>query len=274
MSQSGTTQDGTSEPSRAPLNQASLASRLPAGWQLTVVAETGSTNADLLAAAERGAGDRSVLVAELQTSGRGRLDRGWASPAGAGLTVSVLLRPPVPNASWGWLPLIAGLALSRSLGEQARLKWPNDLVMGAEQAKVAGILGESSGEAVVLGIGLNVSTTADELPVPSATSLELQGHSTLDRGQLLVNLLLGLEAELTRWYDAGGDAVAAGLAEDYRARCATIGSEVSVQLPDGATAGSAVAVDDLGRLVVQPAEGGEPIVVAAGDVTHIRPVTR
>lgn len=259
-----------SEPSRAPLDQAAVAALLPAGWQLEVVAETGSTNADLLARPD--APDRSVLVAELQTSGRGRLDRGWQSPAGAGLTVSVLLRPSAPKAGWGWLPLIAGLALSRSLGEQARLKWPNDLVMGPDQAKVAGILGESGSDAVVLGIGLNVSTTAGELPVPTASSLSLQGYSTLDRGQLLANLLIGLDAELARWYAHDGDAVAAGLAEDYRARCVTIGSEVSVQLPERAEQGRAVAVDDLGRLVVQPAGGGEPISVAAGDVTHIRPV--
>jgi BirA family biotin operon repressor/biotin-[acetyl-CoA-carboxylase] ligase len=252
------------------LAQAAVAALLPAGWQLEVVAETGSTNADLLA--RQDAPDRSVLVAELQTSGRGRLDRGWQSPRGAGLTVSVLLRPPTPKAGWGWLPLLAGLALSRSLGEQARLKWPNDLVMGTDQAKVAGILGESSTDAVVLGIGVNVSTRTDELPVPTASSLALQGYSTLDRGQLLANLLIGLDAELTRWYAHDGDAVAAGLAEDYRARCVTIGSEVRVQLPDRIERGRAVAVDDLGRLMVQPAGGGEPISVAAGDVTHIRPV--
>jgi BirA family biotin operon repressor/biotin-[acetyl-CoA-carboxylase] ligase len=264
------TEAGTTASSRAPLDQAGIAAQLPAGWQLEVVAETGSTNADLLAAAQRGAPDRSARVAELQIHGRGRLDRGWQSPAGAGLTVSVLLRPPVPAAGWGWLPLIAGLALSRSLGEQARLKWPNDLVMGPEQAKVAGILGETGGDAVVLGIGLNVSTTAEELPVPTASSLALQGYPTLDRAQLLVNLLFGLDAELTRWYAADGDAVAAGVAEDYRARCATLGSDVQVELPGGGTErGRAEAVDDSGRLVVR-ASGGESITIAAGDVTHIR----
>ncbi|HEU5270514.1 MAG TPA: biotin--[acetyl-CoA-carboxylase] ligase [Jatrophihabitans sp.] len=266
------TEGAGTEPSRAPLDQAAVAEQLPAGWRLEVVAETGSTNADLLAAADRGAADRSLLVAELQTSGRGRLDRGWQSPTGAGLTVSVLLRPPVPPAGWGWLPLIAGLALSRSLGEQARLKWPNDLVMGPEQAKVAGILGETGTDVAVLGIGLNVSTTAAELPVPSASSLALQGYPTLDRGQLLVNLVRALDAELARWYAADGDATRVGLADDYRARCATLGSEVQVDLPGGGTErGRAEAVDDSGRLVVRPA-GGEPMAVAAGDVTHIRAV--
>lgn len=260
------------ESSRAPLQQSAIAAQLPGGWHLEVVAETGSTNADLLAAAGGGAPDRSVRVAELQTSGRGRLDRGWQSPAGAGLTVSVLLRPPVPATSWGWLPLIAGLALSQSIGEQALLKWPNDLVMGPDRAKVAGILGEADGNAAVIGIGLNVSTSADELPVPTASSLALQGHRTLDRATLLIGLVWRLDAELGRWYAADGDAVRSGLAEDYRARCATIGSDVQVELPSGQPVrGRATAVDDSGRLVVRPADG-EPIAVAAGDVTHIRAV--
>jgi BirA family biotin operon repressor/biotin-[acetyl-CoA-carboxylase] ligase len=258
--------------SRAPLEQSAIAAQLPGGWHLEVVGETGSTNADLLAAAGGAAPDRSVRVAELQNSGRGRLDRGWQSPAGAGLTVSVLLRPPVPAVNWGWLPLIAGLALSQSIGEQARLKWPNDLVMGPDQGKVAGILGETSGAAAVIGIGLNVSTTAAELPVPTASSLALQGHQLLDRARLLVGLVWRLDAELGRWYAADGNAVASGHAEAYRARCATIGSDVQVELPGGETVrGRATAVDDSGRLVVQPADG-EPIAVAAGDVTHIRPV--
>jgi BirA family biotin operon repressor/biotin-[acetyl-CoA-carboxylase] ligase len=264
------TEDAQTESSRAPLDQSAIAAQLPAGWQLEVVAETGSTNADLLAAAGRGAPDRSVRVAELQTSGRGRLDRDWQSPAGAGLTVSVLLRPPVPATSWGWLPLIAGLALSQSIDEQALLKWPNDLVMGPDQGKVAGILGETGGDAAVIGIGLNVSSSAAELPVPTATSLALQGYRTLDRARLLIGLVRRLDAELGRWYAADGDAVKAGLADDYRARCATIGTDVQVELPGGDTVrGRAAAVDDSGRLEVRPA-GGEPILVAAGDVTHIR----
>ncbi|HTZ44826.1 MAG TPA: biotin--[acetyl-CoA-carboxylase] ligase [Jatrophihabitans sp.] len=254
---------------RAPLDQAALAAELPPGWQLSVVPETGSTNADLIAAAGRGAPGRTARVAELQTAGRGRLDRGWQSPTGAGLTVSVLLRPPVPPTSWGWLPLLAGLALCRAIGDRAELKWPNDVLMGPEQAKVAGILGESTGEAVVLGMGINVSTTAAELPVPTASSLALQGV-VLSRGRLLVELLTGLEAVLSRWYATDGDAVLAGLAEEYRARSATIGSRVRVQLPDGVVAGLATSVDDSGRLVITP-DDGESFAVAAGDVTHLRP---
>jgi BirA family biotin operon repressor/biotin-[acetyl-CoA-carboxylase] ligase len=262
------------QPDRTPLDAALLAARLPPGWQLEVVAETGSTNADLLAAAGRDAADHSVLVAELQTSGRGRLDRGWQSPAGAGLTVSVLVRPGVPVPRWGWLPLLAGLALSRSVGADSGLKWPNDLVMGARENKVAGILVQAASGAAVIGMGINVSTQRTELPVPTASSLLLQGRADLSRAELLIRLLTELDAGLARWIRAGGDAEAAGLAAEYRERCVTLGQQVMVRLPSGPRRGTAVAVDSDGRLVLQPTDGeqgGAPLVVSAGDVTHVRP---
>lgn len=258
--------------SRALLDVDRLGRQLPTGWSLQVVAETGSTNADLLAAAEAGAPDRTVLAAEVQTAGRGRLDRSWQSPAGAGLTVSVLLRPTTPTETWGWLPLLAGLALARTV--DAELKWPNDVLLGPDGLKLAGILAQSSSGAVVVGLGVNVSTTADELPVSTATSLVLQGNSVTDRGEVLVRLIEALDAELARWQAADGDAVAAGLATDYRARCVTIGSAVRVERPSGALLGRAVAVDDTGRLLVQSDAGGEPVAVSAGDVTHVRPQNR
>ncbi len=260
--------------SRAALDADQLAPRLPAGWTLRTVAETGSTNADLLALAATGGADRSVLVAEAQTAGRGRLDRSWLSPVGAGLTVSVLVRPTTPTQTWGWLPLLAGLALAEVV--DADLKWPNDVLLGRDGHKLAGILAQSSQSAgaVVLGLGVNVSTTEAELPVSTATSLTLQGHPLTDRAELLVRLIAALDAELARWQQGDGDAVACGLATAYRARCVTIGSEIRVEQPSGPLSGRAVAVDDAGRLLVQSAAGGEPVAVSAGDVTHVRPRTR
>lgn len=145
--------------------------------EIRVVRQTGSTNADLLSAARDGASEGLVLVAEFQTAGRGRLDRGWASPPGAGLTFSVLLRPRgVPSALLGWIPLLAGVAagsaVRSSTGVDIRLKWPNDLL--ADERKLGGILAESWADAVVVGIGLNVSNGPDELPGPAATSLALE----------------------------------------------------------------------------------------------------
>lgn len=268
------------EQSRRPLDADAVTARLAGRWLVEGVAETGSTNADLLAAAGTGAPAGTVLVAELQSGGRGRLGRSWTSPTGAGLTCSVLLRPAPPVPTWGWLPLLTGLALSRTLGSAARLKWPNDVLFGADGGKVAGILVQSgdlaqSGDsaqagAVVVGMGLNVSTGRDELPVETATSLLLEGHRELDRAELLVAFLSRFDGLYTAWQAHGGDALASGLAEGYRAACATLGTEVSVELGSRTLLGTAMDVDLDGRLLVRPAEGGAPVAVAAGDVTHVR----
>jgi len=236
-----------------------------------VLASTGSTNTDLLVAATTGAPDRSVLAAELQTGGRGRLDRGWTSPSQAGLTFSLLLRPAAPVSSWGWLPLLAGLALRRTIGRGAALKWPNDLLLGPDDGKVAGILAQAGEGAVVIGIGLNVTLTAAELPVPTATSLMLQGAGQLDRTVLLTGFLTEFDAVLARWQ---GDAESSGLAVEYRDGCRTIGQQVSVQLPDRLVTGRALDVDLAGRLLLQPDNGDPVMPIAAGDVTHTRPISR
>src|SRR5215470_17590410 len=146
----------------------------PGLWrEVRVVEETGSTNADLLAEAQAGAGEGLVLVAEAQTAGRGRMGRRWISPLRRALTFSVLLRPAVPAGLLGWTPLLAGVAvasaLERTAGVDARLKWPNDVL--ADGAKIAGILAERWGNAVVIGTGINVLQQRSELPVPTATSL-------------------------------------------------------------------------------------------------------
>lgn len=239
--------------------------------RVTVVEESPSTNAVLLE--DSSAPDRTVLLAELQTAGRGRLDRTWTSPRGAGLTLSVLLRPPVPLPVWGWLPLLAGVALHEAVvsatGVPAGLKWPNDLLAGPELRKAAGILAQSSGDVAVIGIGLNVSTTADELPVPTATSLALAGADEVDRTELAVAILRRLDARAAQWADVGGDAEACGLAAAYRDACRTLGSDVRVTLGDGdALEGRAVGIDGTGRLLVRTAAGER--TVGAGDVEHVR----
>ncbi|GAY10022.1 biotin--[acetyl-CoA-carboxylase] ligase [Pseudonocardia sp. N23] len=250
--------------------------------RVELVAETGSTNADLLVAAAAGAPDRSVLVAERQTSGRGRLARSWESPPGAGLTVSVLWRPEgVPADRFGWLPMLAGLALLDTVREvcaaPSGLKWPNDLLLGSEGRKAAGILAEMTavtggGPGVVLGIGLNVNATIPQLPA-GATSLAEEGAAGIDRAELLVALLRRLAERELRWRDARGDAEAVGLRSDYRSGCLSLGAQVRVELPGGdAIIGMAEDVDAHGRLLVLGAAGARR-PVAAGDVVHLRPVT-
>jgi BirA family transcriptional regulator, biotin operon repressor / biotin---[acetyl-CoA-carboxylase] ligase len=243
-------------------------------WRsLEVVPEIGSTNAALVAAAAAGEPEGAVLVAEHQVAGRGRLDRVWTSPPRAGLTVSFLLRPDVPAARRGWLPLLTGVALAEAVGEvtgvRASLKWPNDL-LALDGRKLAGILAESSGNAVVVGVGLNVSTTAAELP-DTGTSLSRVTGGTVDRAPVLLAFLRALERRYRRWTAALGDPVSSGLAHDYLAWSSTVGTEVVVGLPDGSTLeGTAEAVDWDGRLVVATHEG--QVELASGDVRHVRRV--
>ncbi len=248
---------------RPPLRGREIARALaPDGWRVEVLETAGSTNA---VAAERAlAGEPAglVLVAESQTAGRGRLDRSWVSPPRAGLTLSVLLRPDLAPHRWPWLSLLTGLAVATALRDQAEvdavLKWPNDVLVGGR--KLCGVLAEvPAAGAAVLGIGLNVTTRADELPHDGATSLALAGAATTDRGILLRAVLRSLTATLA-------DVEAAQHA--YRECCETIGAQVRLELPTGAAVvGTAQAVDDSGRIVV------DGIAYGVGDLVHLRPVT-
>ena len=274
---------------RPPLSSRALDRALitPGGlWsRLDVRAETGSTNADAVGAAQDGAPEGLVVVAEQQAAGRGRRDRQWVSPPRAGLTLSLLLRPGLaqPEKGWAavapggfaWLPLLAGVALLEAVQRvaevEAALKWPNDLLV--EGAKCAGILAETAGDAVVVGIGLNVTTRAEELPATTglpATSLKLAGAAATDRDPLLRALLRGVAGWYGGWREAGGDAELCGLLAAYRRGSATVGRSVRVLLPGGGElAGEATAVDGDGQLVVRTADGAEHRV-SAGDVLHVR----
>jgi BirA family biotin operon repressor/biotin-[acetyl-CoA-carboxylase] ligase len=267
---------------RPPLSAASLRRALvmPDGlWtSVEVVERTGSTNTDLAQRAREGtAPEGAVLVAEEQTAGRGRLDRGWSAPPRSGIFVSVLLKPQVPQERWGWLPLLAGVAtasaLARAAGVDTSLKWPNDVLVDVDgqERKLGGILAERVGQdAVVVGLGLNVSLGADELPVPTAGSLALAGAGGTDRDPLLRAVLRAVEDWYGRWIAADGDPGESVLLEAYAAGCATLGRTVRAQLPGGEEVeGEAMAIDGDGRLVIGTAQGvRRPI--SAGDVVHVR----
>jgi BirA family transcriptional regulator, biotin operon repressor / biotin---[acetyl-CoA-carboxylase] ligase len=268
-------------PARAPLDAAALRSRAvrPDGlWrEIEVVESTGSTNADLLARALAGEPEGAVLAAEEQRAGRGRMGRTWTAPPRAALTFSLLLKPAVPPARLGWLPLLAGVAAAAAVttvtGVDTRLKWPNDLL--AADAKLAGILAEAAGDAVVVGIGLNVSTEPAEFPSPRpgalpATSLRAAGATAPNREDILLAILEGFERWYRAWQQAGGDPDRSGLRPEYIRLSATIGRTVRAELPGGqALSGPAVGVDSDGRLLVLLASGSE-VAVAAGDVVHLR----
>jgi BirA family transcriptional regulator, biotin operon repressor / biotin---[acetyl-CoA-carboxylase] ligase len=272
----------TEHPERPSLDPAALRAAVirPGGlWRsVEVTPVTGSTNADLLARAAAGEPEGAVLVAEQQNAGRGRLGRVWVSPPRAALTFSVLLRPAlVPRARLGWLPLLAGVAVAAAVRDvaevDAQLKWPNDVLVG--QAKLAGILAEAAGDAVVVGIGVNVSTEPAEFPPPGpgalpATSLLMQGSPGLDRTRLLAGILAGLERSYLTWSQFLGDPERSGLRAEYTRWCATLGRRVRVELPGGrALDGLAAGVDADGRLLVSvPPDADLP--VAAGDIVHLR----
>jgi BirA family biotin operon repressor/biotin-[acetyl-CoA-carboxylase] ligase len=263
--------------------------------EIELIQRTGSTNADLLARARQGAPEGLVLVAEEQTAGRGRMGRSWVSPPHAALTFSMLLRPAtVPVPRQGWLPLLAGVATVAAIRgttvADVALKWPND-VLALDRgepsprtprggAKLAGILAEVTGDAVVVGIGLNVSTEPDELPPPgpgglAATSLRAQGSRLLDREPLLTGILLAFERRYQAWQRARGKPT--DLRAEYKTLCETLGRQVRVERPGGQVlSGEAVDVDSDGRLVVLVSSAGAiragraSVAVAAGDVVHVR----
>jgi BirA family biotin operon repressor/biotin-[acetyl-CoA-carboxylase] ligase len=230
-----------------------------APWRVRLLAETGSTNSDAAEAARSGEPEGLVVIAEHQSAGRGRLGRTWVSAPRAGLWLSVLLRPKAEVSRWGWLPLLAGVALADTV-PGSRLKWPNDLLLNGRKA--AGILAEAvTPVTVVVGIGLNVSQSNSELPPGvNATSLRLEGLAE-DRTALAADLLTRLQARYQDW---------TGLHEAYLSRCDTIGRRVRVLLPgDTELNGEATTVDGDGRLIVQT-DDGHLCPIAAGDVTHVR----
>ncbi|GJF14729.1 biotin--[acetyl-CoA-carboxylase] ligase [Mycolicibacterium cyprinidarum] len=240
-------------------------------WQrVDVVEQTGSTNADLIARAAAGEDiGGAVLLAEYQSAGRGRHGRSWSAPSRSQISMSVGVDTTgVAPAQWGWLPLLTGLAVAhtvRDLGVDAGLKWPNDVLVGT--GKLAGILAEVAAPVIVVGLGLNVSLTADELPDPKAVSLSMLGKDT-DRTALTVSLLGALGDRVGQW--RAGDITA--LAADYCSISSTIGTRVRAILPgDSEIVGTATGIDDSGRLLIDDA--GTTVMVAAGDITHLRPAS-
>lgn len=236
---------------------------------------TESTNSDALALATSGALDWTVVVAEEQTHGRGRLDRTWNAKPGDGLLFSVILRVPssVSLDNLGWVPLMAGLAATeviRSFGVQCDLKWPNDLVVEGIR-KLGGILTEADGSAIVVGVGINVTTGADDLPTPIATSLSIEGAAELDRADLLAKIICEFKVRWDAWCRVNGDAEAAELLAEYRAVCSTLGRAVRVELPGrDPVVGEAQDIDSQGHLIVERTDNGLLETIAAGDVVHVR----
>lgn len=246
-----------------------------AASRLEVLPSTGSTNADLRAHADDEAGwpHLSALLTEDQRAGRGRLDRTWIAPAGSALALSVLLRVAgVPAEQRGWIPLAAGVAMAEAVaaqlpGREVGVKWPNDVLVG--DRKICGILAEVSGpDAIVVGSGVNTAMTAEELPVPTATSFAAEGEGC-DVDLLVAGYLARLDRAVAGLVEHGS-AKASGLHAAVSARCVTLGRSVRATLPGGGEiVGEASAIGEDGGLVIL-ADGVEHRV-SAGDIVHLRP---
>jgi len=241
---------------------------------LLALPETGSTNQDLLSLAEsNNHPEFFTLITEFQTAGRGRLDRKWQAAPGSSVMASVLLRPSFQEpAGIGWLSLMMAEAIRSALadfGIDAKIKWPNDVLVAG--LKISGVLAEANADlsTVVVGFGINVNQTAKDLPTSSATSLLEAGAGSLDRDDLLAQILLGFKKLYLELVGAGGDAVACGLRARIIEASATIGELVEVSFPDGTSAvGEAVTIDESGRL--QVLSSAKTLTVSAGDVLHLR----
>jgi len=271
------------------------------------LAEAGSTNDELreaVSGADAAAWPHgSVIVTDNQTHGRGRLGRTWLAPTGKTLAISLLLRPelpgggPFPADAYGWIPLIAGAAMTAAVrravdaasaldsdpedddgsgGLEVELKWPNDVLVSGY--KICGILSElvppsddRGTAAVVVGAGLNLTLDEHDLPTLTSTSLLLATGRAPDPDAVLADYLGGLLDLFRDLAGAGGDAAASGVDRRVSAFCGTLGSDVRVQLPgERELIGRAERLDRDGRLIVIDRENGEPQAVAAGDVTHLR----
>ena len=270
--------------------------------RLEFLATAGSTNDELREAATGPSASAwphgSVIVTDVQTRGRGRMGRTWLAPTGKTLAISVLLRPelpggrPFPPEAYGWLPLIAGAAMTEAVrravdaaasvsageadeedgtgGVDVQLKWPNDVLVSGY--KICGILSELLPEsgAVVVGAGLNLTLDEHDLPTLTSTSLLLVTGVQPDADAVLADYLSDFLGLVRAFIEHGADAAASGIAGRVSELCGTLGSEVRVSLPgDRELLGVAERLDRDGRLVVRDANG-ELQAVAAGDVTHLR----
>lgn len=238
---------------------------------------TGSTNRDLLDRADDASlEDFSVLATDFQSMGRGRLDRSWEAAPQSSIMASVLLRPNFPNSEGlSWLTMAVALAIKKvtdtllPAGKEALIKWPNDVLV--DDLKLSGILAELSNDqqTVVVGFGLNVNQDSTELSFPSATSLRALGARSLDRDEILAEILNELRVLYLELLTHGGDASASGLRDQLRTSSATLGNQVEAQLPSGSIVnGLAKDLDRFGRLVI--AVGSNELALSAGDIQHLR----
>ena len=248
---------------RAPLDKSIIAGEISQYWRVSVVDLTASTQsdlADLVNSAVAISGE--VIAADYQSAGRGRLDRTFDAPPQSALLFSFFVTPKRKRDDWSFVSFLSALAMqkviSEYLPEPATLKWPNDILIG--DRKVAGLLAQQVSEGVIVGIGLNVSISSDELPVPTATSLLIAGSKKIDRNLLLSEFLTSFEKIFSQW-ESGEDFI-----EQYEKVSSTIGRDIRVEvLGRDPLLGKAVGISAQGALILD-----DGTKVNVGDVVHLR----
>ena len=249
---------------RPPLDTVQISEKISRYWRVSVVEVTGSTQEDLLNLVQRAeARTGDVLVTNYQSAGRGRLDRTFEAPQASALLFSFYIQPKRDQSEWSLLPLIVGLSASFALSRldpqvTSSLKWPNDLFISG--LKAGGMIAQTAGNGIIIGVGINVAMQESELPVAHATSLSLQNFGELNRNVILAAFLNEFSNLLERW-EAGED-----LRHLYLERCSSIGAKIRAELPGGVIkSGVAVGISPNGELIL---EDGSRITV--GDIVHLR----
>ena len=246
---------------RAALDNSRINASLTQYWRVSVVDVTASTQSDLAELVSSGkAIPGDVIAANFQSKGRGRMSRRFEAPKNSALLFSFYIKPKRNRQDWGWIPLIAGVSVAELLEVcNATVKWPNDILIGDK--KVAGLISEFAGEGVVVGIGINIGMRFDELPVPTATSMAIEGVTDIDRNQLLCEFLTIFENNFRAW-DDGDDAIG----QKYQELSSTIGKKVQIHYPDKRIEkATAVGISARGELILDSGSH-----VHAGDVVHLR----
>ena len=250
---------------------------------LFVFEELTSTNTFAIELAKNPISQGTVVLADKQTAGRGRLQRSWFSPPGANIYGSLIFSFNLPFQTIGWIPLMAGTAITQAIEEHAEigvtLKWPNDILIA--ERKVGGILCESFKKSstetcVVIGFGINVNLSESAFPkdlADNATSLQIQSQHPLDRHHLLKSIITTLEQGCETFISQGPQAFRL----TYSSRCSTLGTKIQVQFPDGRELeGMAQSIGEQGQLQMIPSpsdakeQSARILDVHAGDILHIR----
>lgn len=263
-----------------------LADLLPTkkfGETLYIFEELASTNAFAVENAKNQAISGTVILADRQTAGRGRLDRSWFSPGKSNVYGSLLFVHETPIQYLGWVPLMAGVAIAQALKQQTSiridLKWPNDLLIGGR--KLGGVLCDSFRNSrhhscVVIGFGINVNLSQSEFPLElqtSATSLQVHCHCAVDREELIMKVVTSLEKN---WENLRSNGPLSYLVE-YTHWCVTIGQTIQVQFPDGSQLqGLAHSIGEHGQLRVIPSpsdpndQSARIRDIHSGEILHLR----